>query len=487
MRRSREAPHLDDPRAFQLHPCNREYRFLTPAFRGNQPQRTAGAARFTRRSLSLHEVPRIRFAYSASMSQTAPARKQVLLIGGSLNQTTMMHRIGERLGATCDCTYSPFYCDQPLRSLQKAGLLEFTIFGGPMRRATEEYLRAHALPVDEGGVLRDYDLALTCSDLVLPKNIRNRPLVLVQEGMTDPERFWYWVRKALPFMPLWSCGTSGTGLSGLYDRFCVASQGYKDFFVRNGIEARKIAVTGIPNFDDCRLRGTTSRTTTTCWLHVRHARDAQVRRPTASSQGRGDRRRPSLVFKLHPNEKSARTTEISRSRPEPRCTQGPRRGDGRELDGGRHPVVVARLRGAGARQGVHSYSDLRGAAEPCPLQGGTSAGTSRRLRDLASRPGRRDEASPRERVVSFRRARARRAARQGAAAALGPPGAPRMLERVAPARSSTRSSSPRRSCRRTTPIRSAGGRAGGFVCLRGHPTDLLDRHLGPPRRQRTSW
>jgi len=243
------------------------------------------------------------------MRQTEPARKQVLLIGGSLNQTTMMHRIGERLAATCDCTYSPFYCDQPLRSLQKAGLLEFTIFGGPMRRATEEYLRRHALPVDEGGVLRTYDLALTCSDLVLPKNVRNRPLVLVQEGMTDPENLAYHlVRKAR--LPRWIASTATTGLSLGYERFCVASEGYRDFFAKKGIPRARMEVTGIPNFDDCESFLTNDfphrghvlvATSDTRETFKRDDRRALVEKAKAIAAGRP------LVFKLHPNENHARS------------------------------------------------------------------------------------------------------------------------------------------------------------------------------------
>ena len=243
------------------------------------------------------------------MRQTAPARKRVLLIGGSLNQTTMMHRIGERLAATCDCAYSPFYCDQPLRSLQKAGLLEFTIFGGPMRRMTEEYLASNALPVDEGGVARDYDLVVTCSDLVLPKNVRNQPLVLVQEGMTDPETFAYHlVRKAN--LPLWVASTSTTGLSLKYDKFCVASDGYREFFAAKGVPRAWIEVTGIPNFDDCASylendfphRGhVLVATSDTRETFKRDDRRALVDRALAIANGRP------LVFKLHPNENHERS------------------------------------------------------------------------------------------------------------------------------------------------------------------------------------
>lgn len=249
------------------------------------------------------------------MRQTAPARKRVLLIGGSLNQTTMMYKIGERLAATCDCAYSPFYCDQPLRSLQKAGLLDFTIFGGPMRRMTEEYLRSHTLPVDEGGVAADYDLVVTCSDLVLPKNVRNQPLVLVQEGMTDPETFAYHlVRKAN--LPLWVASTSTTGLSLKYDKFCVASEGYREFFAAKGVPRAWIEVTGIPNFDDCAsylenefpYRGhVLVATSDTRETFKRDDRRALVDRALTIANGRR------LVFKLHPNENHERSTREIRA------------------------------------------------------------------------------------------------------------------------------------------------------------------------------
>jgi len=250
------------------------------------------------------------------MKRASPPRKQVLLIGGSLNQTTMMHRIGERLSARHECTYSPFYCDQPLRSLQRAGLLEFTIFGGPMRRMTEEYLQSRALPVDEGGIARAYDLVLTCSDLVLPKNVRRRPVVLVQEGMTDPETFAYHlVRKTK--LPRWIASTATTGLSLGYEKFCVASEGYREFFVKKGVPKSRMEVTGIPNFDDCAsflkndfphrgyvLVATSDR-------RERFKRDdgrALIERARLVAAGRP------LIFKLHPNENHERSTREIRAR-----------------------------------------------------------------------------------------------------------------------------------------------------------------------------
>jgi hypothetical protein len=46
-------------------------------------------------------------------------------------------------------------------------------------------------------------------------------------------------------------GTAATGLSDAYHAFCVASEGYRDFFIRKGARPEKIIITGIPNFDNC--------------------------------------------------------------------------------------------------------------------------------------------------------------------------------------------------------------------------------------------
>ena len=52
-------------------------------------------------------------------------------------------------------------------------------------------------------------------------------------------------------VPRWAAGTAWTGTSNQYDRFCAASDGYRDHFIRNGGDPDKIVVTGIPNFDNC--------------------------------------------------------------------------------------------------------------------------------------------------------------------------------------------------------------------------------------------
>lgn len=235
---------------------------------------------------------------------------RVLLVGGSLNQTTMMHKIGAALAASgAACRYSPFFWDGYVTVLKKAGLLERTILGGPMRRATLEYLRDARLPVDEGGRAGSYDLVLTCSDLILQKPLRRTPFVLVQEGMTDPEdRMTALVRTF--GLPRWLASTSTTGLSRAYARFCVASEGYRDLFARRGAPADRLVVTGIPNFDDCESfrrndfphRGfVLVATSDTRETFKRDDRRGLVARAREVAAGR------LLVFKLHPNEDHARS------------------------------------------------------------------------------------------------------------------------------------------------------------------------------------
>jgi hypothetical protein len=60
---------------------------------------------------------------------------------------------------------------------------------------------------------------------------------------------WFHLVKRLRFLPLWLAGTSTTGLSDACRAFCVASEGYRDFFIRTGVRPEKFVVTGIPNFD----------------------------------------------------------------------------------------------------------------------------------------------------------------------------------------------------------------------------------------------
>lgn len=304
-------------------------------------------------------------------------KRRVLFICGSVNQTSQMHQIAREL-PELEASFTPYYCDGPLELMRRAGMLGFTILGAPWRRDCMAYLEREGLPVDLDGQRGPYDLVLTCSDLVVPHNVRRQPLVLVQEGMTDPERFWYWTRKILPFLPLWSCGTSGTGLSGLYDRFCVASEGYRDLFARKGADPRRIVVTGIPNFDDCqRYRNNTFPQrghVLVCTSDTRETlkfdnRKRFIRRAVQIAAGRP------LIFKLHPNENWSRNTrEIRRWAPGAQVFTG---GSAEEMVANCDVLIVqySTLAYVGLALGkeVHAYADLDELRRLLPLQGGGAA------------------------------------------------------------------------------------------------------------------
>jgi len=236
--------------------------------------------------------------------------KRILFICGSMNQTTMMHAIAKHL-SEADCWFTPFYTDGLLAVLERKQFLEFTIAGRTFKDRVFSYCEQHDLQVDYRGQRQPYDLVVTCSDLVVPKNIRHRRIVLVQEGMTDPENLAYYLVKWLG-LPRYLASTSTTGLSDAYLKFCVASEGYRDHFIRKGVRPDKIEVTGIPNFDHCAayrdipfphkdyvLVATSDSRETFKYENRRRFIERAVR----IADGR------KLIFKLHPNERVDRATK----------------------------------------------------------------------------------------------------------------------------------------------------------------------------------
>ena len=113
--------------------------------------------------------------------------------------------------------------------------------------------------------------------------------------------------------------TSAAGLSDAYDVFCVASEGYRERFIRKGVRPEKIRVTGIPNFDnlvqaqdnDFPHRGYVLVATSDIRETKRHENRMRfLQRCLVIADGRP------LVFKLHPNEKVERAyREIRRVAP----------------------------------------------------------------------------------------------------------------------------------------------------------------------------
>lgn len=242
----------------------------------------------------------------------SPHKPRVLFICGSVNQTSQLHQVAAHL-PEFRASFSPFYVDFPTDLIRRFRLAEATIMGFKRRGWCLEYLEKHNLAVDVGGERGPYDLVVTCTDLVIPKNVRGLPLVVVQEGIFDPPGLVHKLVSRFRFLPPWLSGTSMTGTSPYFDRFCVASEGYRDHMVRMGADPKKIVVTGIPNFDDCKryrnnlfphkgyVLACTSDTRETFKFDPREAFVTRVRDVARGRQ---------VIFKLHPNENYDRERRI---------------------------------------------------------------------------------------------------------------------------------------------------------------------------------
>jgi hypothetical protein len=135
-------------------------------------------------------------------------------------------------------------------------------------------------------------------------------VILVQEGITEPESLMFHLVKWLK-LPRYLANTSTNGLSNEYDKFCVASKGYADLFVRKGVHERKVKVTGIPNFDNIKtahnndfpIRGHVLVATSPLRETFRFDnRRAFIKKCSTIADGR------TLIFKLHPLEDIKRAT-----------------------------------------------------------------------------------------------------------------------------------------------------------------------------------
>jgi hypothetical protein len=238
------------------------------------------------------------------------ARGKILFICGSMNQTTQMHKIAQQL-PEYDHYFTPYFAQGILERFRKWNWLEFTILGDKTAGRALDYFKQNGLPVDFHGVSGPYDLVLTCADLIIPKRIRKYPIILIQEGMTDPEGWVYQLTRHLRFIPRWVASTSMMGLSGRFTRFCVASEGYRQLFIRKGVPGHRLTVTGIPNFDDCARHLKNDFPLKdyflVCTSDMRETfmpenRKKFIERAVELAAGR------QLLFKLHPNEDWERAT-----------------------------------------------------------------------------------------------------------------------------------------------------------------------------------
>jgi hypothetical protein len=306
-------------------------------------------------------------------------RPHVLFICGSINQTTQMHQIARQL-VECDCFFSTYYDDGYPDTLKRLRLAESTPLGYKLSARTLAYLERHGLALDQAGLNGPYDLVVTCSDLLVPGNIRRYPIVLVQEGMTDPEGLFYRIWRRYRWFPRWLAGTAVTGLSDLYTLFCVASDGYKRHFVSKGANPDKIVVTGIPNFDNCRrfLNNTFPYRdyVLVCTSDIRETFGREDRKALILKALRIANGRP-LIFKLHPNERADRAArEIERYAPAARVYKT---GPTEEMIAN-CSVLITRFSsttyvGLALGKEVHSDFDIEDLLQKMPIQTGAAAET----------------------------------------------------------------------------------------------------------------
>ena len=314
--------------------------------------------------------------------------ENILFICGSLNQTTQMHLIAQQM-REYNCYFTPYYADGIENLVAKTGLLDSTVLGGRHQRDSRAYLASHNLSVDERGEGREYDLVVTCSDLIVQNNLRGKRMVMVQEGITEPEGQIYRLYRTFPVLPRYLANTATNGLSNAYDIFCVASQGYAEHFIRKGVRAEKIAVTGIPNFDnlqknrenDFPLQGHVL-VATTPYRETFRGDDRMAFLRKCGEIGAG---RP-LIFKLHPTENASRATrEIKSLFPEaPVLTNG----NVNHMIANAEVVITQQSTctfvAVALGKETHTYLDLNELRHLMPIQnGGLSgkyiAGISRRL------------------------------------------------------------------------------------------------------------
>jgi hypothetical protein len=317
--------------------------------------------------------------------------KNILFICGTLNQTTQMHSIARELPEH-NCFFTPFYLDGFTSVLHRLGLMENTAVGDKLSRRVNRYLAEQHLPVDPRGKRNNYDLVVMCTDLIVQKNLQGNRLLLVQEGMTEPEGIRYTGVRLLG-LPRYIANTASFGLSNVYHRLCVASPGYRDLFIRKGIPPAKLVVTGIPNFDNVASFVTNdfpyrnfvlAATSPTRETFQRDDREAFIKKVMQIAAGR------QVIFKLHPAEQERRSRrEIEKLAPGVLVFQD---GNVNEMIANCSVLVTqfstVTYIGLALGKEVYSYLDLEELRQLMPLQnGGTSAShIADECRDLIASP-----------------------------------------------------------------------------------------------------
>jgi hypothetical protein len=235
-------------------------------------------------------------------------KKKILFIIGSPNQTTQMHQIYLNMKDEFDCYFTQFFpADWIMHTTLKLGTLEHTIISGRFKEMGEKFVKDHGLQYDYAGETlgNKYDLIFLCTDMSYPKICKETKTIWVQEGMTDPVNSWAKFIKKMKMPSYMAFKTSLNGSSNKADIYCVASQGYKDYFNGMGTEQERIVVTGIPNYDNAREFLTNNFPykdyVLVCTSDIREQKFSEdrigfIKKCVEIANGQR------LFFKLHPNE-----------------------------------------------------------------------------------------------------------------------------------------------------------------------------------------
>jgi len=315
------------------------------------------------------------------LRETTFRRKKILFIVGSPNQTSQMHQVAAQL-PDYDCFFSQLYSKNVLiKFAVRKGILDTTIMGGEFRRKSDAYLDRNGLFNDYARSVfnNHYDMAVLCSDLYVPRDLRQLKTVWVQEGMTDPITTWAKWSRRLHLPAYWAMNTAFNGCSNICDIYCAASEGYRHQFARLGTEPARIFVTGIPNYDHAAVylnnpfpfRGYVLVATSDIRETFRKDdRAAFIRKCIGIAAGR------QLIFKLHPNEDKQRgVREIRELAPEALVyTEGNTEHMIANCDELITQYSTVVYTGIALGKKVHSYFDVEKLKQLAPVQnGGQSA------------------------------------------------------------------------------------------------------------------
>lgn len=237
------------------------------------------------------------------------ARSKTLFICSTANTAAILHRVALALPET-DAYFTSVFSDHAFVNWVKGlGLLVDTPLDGRFKRRTDAYFEINKLAVDYMGKAGDYKMVVTSQDLIYPQCITKVPVVMVQEGMTDPLGLYQRLVARFGLPGWWALNTALNGVSNKFDKLCVASEGYKEHYLKLGIPLEKIVITGLPNYDDLAKNINNNfpykNFVLVATSDIRETYGSENRKKSIQGFLEIAAGRP-LIFKLHPNENHAR-------------------------------------------------------------------------------------------------------------------------------------------------------------------------------------